>query len=104
MTMMLMPQKNSFDPWQWKPLDTIKSHFHELGEWNPETIQSAIERALTKLGVGYGKIGLPLRVAVTGTGASPALDQTLALLGKEKTLSRIERAIDFIEHRRQSNS
>jgi glutamyl-tRNA synthetase len=38
------------------------------------------------------------RVAVCGCGVSPAIDVTLCLLGKEKTLSRIARAIEFIKN------
>ncbi|WP_157203569.1 hypothetical protein [Methylomicrobium agile] len=37
-----------------------------------------------------GKVAQPLRVAVTGTAVSPAIDVTLALLGKGKTLSEYE--------------
>ena len=44
-----------------------------------------------------GKIAQPLRIAVTGTMISPPIDITLALLGKEVVLNRIQRAIDFIQ-------
>ena len=45
------------------------------------------------------KVAMPIRVAVTGAGASPGLDLTLHLLGRERTLSRIERAIAFLAER-----
>ena len=47
----------------------------------------------------FGKIAQPLRVAVTGSGVSPSIDVTLQLLGRDKTLSRLERALELIERR-----
>ncbi|HHC74115.1 MAG TPA: hypothetical protein ENK78_03470 [Thiothrix sp.] len=47
------------------------------------------------LGVKLGKVGSPLRVAVTGGSMSPSLDQTLYLVGRERTLARILAAIAF---------
>ena len=41
----------------------------------------------------FGKIAQPVRVAVTGRGFSPGLYETLAVLGKDKTLNRIDRAL-----------
>lgn len=46
-----------------------------------------------------GKVGMPLRVAITGAGQSPSLDVTLRLIGKERSLVRISRALDFIAAR-----
>ncbi|MBT4765305.1 MAG: glutamate--tRNA ligase, partial [Methylococcales bacterium] len=43
-----------------------------------------------------GKVAQPLRVAISGQAATPAIDVTLSLLGRSKTLARIQRAIDFI--------
>ena len=42
---------------------------------------------------------MPLRVAVTGQGQSPSVDAVMALLGKEKVVARIEKALSFIEAR-----
>ena len=44
-----------------------------------------------------GKVGMPLRVAVTGSAQSPSMDVTLVGIGRERTLSRIQKAIDFIK-------
>jgi glutamyl-tRNA synthetase len=45
------------------------------------------------MGLKLGKVAQPLRVAVAGSGVSPPIDQTLALLGKDVTLARIARAL-----------
>jgi len=44
----------------------------------------------TQLQTGLGKLAQPLRVAVTGTAVSPPIDSTLALLGRERTLARVD--------------
>ncbi|HFB66703.1 MAG TPA: glutamate--tRNA ligase [Aeromonadales bacterium] len=67
--------------------------------WDQQTIHNLIEQVASELDIGMGKIGMPLRVAVTGSGASPAIDETLALIGKEQTLKRIPLALAYIEKR-----
>ncbi|MDH5765395.1 MAG: glutamate--tRNA ligase, partial [Gammaproteobacteria bacterium] len=57
-----------------------------------------VEDTVEKMDVGFGKVGQPLRLAVTGNGKSPSIDVTLELLGKEKTLARIEQALSHIEN------
>jgi glutamyl-tRNA synthetase len=48
-------------------------------------------------GLGLGKLAQPVRVAVTGTTVSPPLFETMVLLGKEKTLKRIDAALEKIK-------
>jgi glutamyl-tRNA synthetase len=85
------------------PLSAARDAFANIQQWNAQTVQAAIEQTLESLDIGYGKIGLPLRVAVTGVGASPSLDQTLEALGQQRTLDRIDRALAFMTAREQSN-
>ena len=49
------------------------------------------------MGLGLGKIMQPMRLAVTGGTNSPSLDETLSLLGKEKTIARLSKAVIVIE-------
>ena len=46
-----------------------------------------------------GKIAQPLRVAVVGRAASPSIDMTLYLVGRDACLRRIDRALAYIEAR-----
>jgi glutamyl-tRNA synthetase len=66
-----------------------------LAGWRPELIHGAIQTQAEAGGLGLGKVAQPLRVAVSGGGVSPPIDQTLAILGREETLARLDRAIDF---------
>jgi glutamyl-tRNA synthetase len=49
-----------------------------------------------QLNVKLGKVAQPLRVALTGNTISPPIDVTVHLIGRERTLARIQRAIDYI--------
>jgi glutamyl-tRNA synthetase len=60
--------------------------------------QQGVERALTDLveemGVKPGKLYQPIRVAITGTTVSPGIFESVALLGRDTTLERIDRALE----------
>ena len=71
----------------------------QLDEWQKEAIHAVIMSVAEAFELKIGKIGQPLRVAVTGTGISPSIDVTLALIGKDKTLKRMDKALDFIKKR-----
>ena len=63
-------------------------------------IHGAVEAAVTELGVGFGKVAMPLRTAVTGGAPSPDLDLTLYLVGRNATVRRIDKAIERIRAQR----
>lgn len=65
--------------------------------WDAESIQTTLNQTVEKLEIGFGKLGQPLRLAVTGGTASPGLDQTLAVIGKDEVLSRIAKAVTVCE-------
>jgi glutamyl-tRNA synthetase len=64
-----------------------------LAHWDSAAINAALNELATQLQSGLGKIAQPLRVAVTGTAVSPPIDATLALLGRQRTLARIDAAL-----------
>jgi glutamyl-tRNA synthetase len=78
-------------------LSNLHAEFSLLESWDREPLHATVINLAEKMGLGLGKIAQPLRVAVCGSAVSPAIDMTLTLLGKEKTLSRIEKAINYIK-------
>jgi glutamyl-tRNA synthetase len=80
-------------------LAALRSRFEELSEWTAVSVHDALARFATEKGVGLGKIAQPLRVAVTGTAVSPPIDATVALLGRARTLERLERAVALAQQR-----
>ncbi len=68
----------------------VRERLAGLPEWSAATIHTALNELATQLNSGLGKIAQPVRVAVTGTAVSPPIDATLALLGRERTLARLD--------------
>jgi glutamyl-tRNA synthetase len=64
-----------------------------LADWKPAQVHALVEGLASGAGVGLGKVAQPLRVAVAGGSVSPPIDQTLAILGPERVLRRLDRAI-----------
>lgn len=81
------------------PLELVAIKLAAIEDWTEENIQQAIEATATELEVGMGKVGMPLRVAVTGAGQSPSLDVTLKLVGKQRSVERVGEAVKFIAAR-----
>jgi glutamyl-tRNA synthetase len=75
------------------PLQQLGEAFAALPEWRAEPIHEAIKQVAEAGGLALGKVAQPLRVAVTGTAVSPPIDITLELLGRAKTLARMDRAL-----------
>ena len=68
----------------------VRERLVSLPEWNATAIHATLNELATRLNSGLGKIAQPVRVAVTGTAVSPPIDATLALLGRERTLARLD--------------
>ena len=85
-----------------EPLQEVREALLAVVDWSPENIQAAINATAEKLKVGMGKIGMPLRVAATGSGNSPALDVTLNLMNKDEIAQRIDKALIYITNRENS--
>ena len=62
-------------------------------DWNPEALEKVIKDYCESNELGLGKVAQPIRVAVTGSTISPAIYDTLVILGKLKTLARIDRCL-----------
>src|SRR5580693_9082397 len=71
-------------------LTALRERLGALATWDRDAIHAVLNELATQLGAGLGKIAQPLRVAVTGTAVSPPIDVTLALLGRIRTLARID--------------
>lgn len=85
------------DPNGLAALPETRAALDAITDWTPDSIDAAIAAFAESSGHGMGKAAQPLRVALTGTAVSPPLGLTLALLGKDESLARIDRclATDF---------
>ncbi|ATM99994.1 MULTISPECIES: glutamate--tRNA ligase [Proteus] len=82
-----------------QPLEVVRDKLSAITEWTAENVHQAIQDTANELEVGMGKVGMPLRVAVTGAGQSPGLDVTVHAIGKTRSVARINKALDFITER-----
>jgi len=74
-------------------LDAAHAALSGAGEdFGQEAIESALDPLPERLGVKPGRLYQPIRVAITGTSVSPGIFESLAALGREESLARIEAA------------
>jgi glutamyl-tRNA synthetase len=85
---------------QWKDPAQVRSLLREssrvleaLPVWDTAALEAALRGVAEAAGVGAGKLMQPLRVALTGTDASPGIGDVLMLLGKPRSLARIDAAL-----------
>ena len=77
-------------------LQSLRDSLDGLAEWRAEVIHEAVHQAAGSHGLDLGKLAQPLRVLVTGRAVSPPIDQTLVLLGRVRTLARLERGLRYL--------
>ena len=61
----------------------------------PSDYHHVMESVVTEMGIGFGKIGQPLRIALLGKLSGPGLDSVMAIIGVEETLERINTLISY---------
>ena len=83
-------------------MEDIRRRFAGLAEWQAAELSAAIEDCAAAHEINMGKLGQPIRVAVTGGLVSPPIDVTVALVGRERTLARLDKAIELIRARAEN--
>jgi glutamyl-tRNA synthetase len=82
-----------------EPLKAVRSALSGIRSWEKKVILEIIKEIAESFEINMGKLGQPIRVAVTGNSVSPPIDTVLMLIGKEKSIARLDFAIQFIETR-----
>lgn len=80
-------------------LEDMLQRLGGLNAWQSGPIHDALKQCAEMHDVGMGKVAQPIRVAITGNTVSPSLDRTLELLGRERSLSSIGAAVQWIRDR-----
>ena len=88
--------KKAFKPEAVDSLLAMKEALAAVEDFSEAHLEAPFHVAMEKLGVGFGKVAQPMRLAVSGTGASPGMYEMLDVLGKEETLKRIDDAVAHI--------
>ena len=89
---------------QWKDrpataalLRATRDRLAELDEWAEAPMDQSLRALAESRGIGAGKLFQPLRVALTGSATSPGIFDVLLVLGRERSLERLETAIGQLE-------
>ncbi len=63
----------------------------------PSEYHAEMEALVNEMEIGFGKIGMPLRVALLGAMGGPGMDSVMAILGKDETIARIQKAVEALQ-------
>ena len=78
------------------PISTLIQKLALLSNFVEPAIEQAFSTTLNEYQLPMGKLAQPVRVALTGNTVSPGIHDVIAVLGKERTIARLERALEFI--------
>ena len=70
--------------------------YSELEDWSSEAIHDIVKQVCDEQDVGFGKVGQPFRLALSGTGNAGSIDTVAELVGKNRTIERLNMALDYI--------
>src|SRR5205085_6497037 len=82
-----------FTPENKSRLETVRDAFARASDFNVAEIESILKATAVKLGVKPALLIHPTRLALTGSTAGPSLYRLLEVLGKQKALARLDRAL-----------
>ncbi|MEI6713825.1 MAG: glutamate--tRNA ligase [Verrucomicrobiota bacterium] len=75
-------------------LRTLASAFKNTDSWDLASIEASLKATATQLGIKAGELVAPTRVAVSGRASGPSLYHMLEILGRERTISRMNTTAD----------
>ena len=78
-------------------LREVQAAIGELSPWEPAAIENELRAVADRLGLGFGKLVHPLRLALTGAAVSPGIDQVIAIMGPSRVSQRIDQACTLLE-------
>ena len=76
-----------------EPLSSLIQKLSNLADFSDGAVQQAFAEVLEQTGLSMGKLAQPVRVALTGSTVSPGIHEVITVLGRERTLKRLNIAI-----------
>lgn len=80
-----------------EPFYDLLAKLSELPAWQLDAIEHLFHQIVTAHGLKVGMLAQPVRVALTGTSASPGIYETLYLLGRDNSLKRLQEGADLLQ-------
>ncbi len=91
--------KKHLRPVALEPLLAVRERLAALGAWDAEPLHAAVASSAEALDLKLGRLAQPLRVALTGSAMSPSIEKTLLLVGRDRSLVRIDAACAHVRAR-----
>ena len=82
-----------------EPFQLLIEELKSQADFTEKALETPFKIVMEKTGLKFGKIAQPLRVALTGKTVSPGIFEVLEVLGKEKVIKRLEKAVQYIQNR-----
>jgi glutamyl-tRNA synthetase len=79
------------------PIKQLADGISGLTEFDQKNLEDMFKQVMADFGLGFGKVAQPVRVALTGKTVSPGIFEMILALGKEKVISRLYDAVQWIE-------
>ena len=79
-------------------LGDLLINLETLDQWSAEHIHEVIQSICESRNIGFGKVGQPLRLAISGDGKAGSIDKSAQLVGKKRVLLRLKMATDWIDN------
>lgn len=89
-------QKRFTEPGVGDRLRRVRDGFASLEVFDAETTEAVVRATIEAFGVKGGEVIHPVRVAISGRATGPGLFETIAVLGKDRVLRRLDRALGMI--------
>ena len=74
-------------------LEAARDALADVDPWTQDGVEAALNAVVERTGAKPGQVFQPIRLAITGTTVSPGIYESVHLLGQDRTLERIDRAL-----------
>jgi glutamyl-tRNA synthetase len=85
-----------------EPLSQLIKQIEMIDELTEKALEGAFMQVMETTGLKLGKIAQPVRLALTGKTVSPGIFETIEVLGKDEVMSRLKKAVQYIESKEES--
>ena len=83
-------------------LEDALAALSEVEDFEPKPIEDALGQVLARRDLKPGKLFQPIRVAISGSSVSPGIFESLSVLGRKRSLERIEAAVQRLRRDRET--
>jgi glutamyl-tRNA synthetase len=79
------------------PMESLIQKLSALSDFTEAAIEKAFTQTLEEHGLQMGALAQPVRVGLTGGTVSPGIHDVISVLGKERTIRRLRKALDYVD-------